>query len=307
MSDQDQRPTGWIENPIPWPGGARCAAAFTFDVDVDSMMRLTYGGQAPARAATMSWLGYESVAVPRLVRFYRERGIKQTFFFPGYCIDTYPELVDAVAEDGNEVGLHGYLHEVSWEQVPEGELEILERGLEAAERVLGGAPTGWRAPLYALSDRSPQMLLEHGFVYDASLMGDDQPYLLRTPAGDLIELPSEWANDDWTHYAHVPDLEYTMQVRAPQRAEEVYMAEFEAAYRHGGMWIGVFHPSISARLARLEVLERMIETMQSRGDVWIATLGEIAGHVQSLLGTDGWSPQVVEVERTVESGGAEDE
>ena len=60
-------------------------------------------------------------------------------------------------------------------------------------------------------------------------MGDDQPYLLHTPKGDLVELPSETANDDWTHYAHVPDLEYTMQIRAPQVAEEVYRAEFEAA------------------------------------------------------------------------------
>jgi peptidoglycan-N-acetylglucosamine deacetylase len=288
----------WIENPIPWPNGARCAASFSFDVDVDSMLRLTYGAKTAERLQTLSWLGYEEIAVPRLVRLYEEFGVKQTFFFPGYCIDTYPELVTGVLEGGHEVGLHGYLHEVMYEQDAKGELEILERGLEAAAKLMDEPPVGWRAPLYAISDRSPQMLLEHGFVYDASLMGDDQPYLLRTPKGDLVELPSETANDDWTHYAHVPDLDYMMQIRAPAVAEEVYRAEFEAAYRHGGLWVSVWHPSISARLSRLEVVAGMLRDMLERGDVWVASLGEIAAHVQKLIETDEWEPRVVEVERT---------
>jgi peptidoglycan/xylan/chitin deacetylase (PgdA/CDA1 family) len=289
---------GWIENPIPWPDGARCAASFSFDVDLDSMLRLTYGEQTPERLQTLSWLGYEEIAVPRLVRLYEELGVKQTFFFPGYCIDTYPKLVSGVLEAGHEIGLHGYMHEVMYEQDAATELEILERGLEAAAKVMdSGQPVGWRAPLYAIADRTPQMLVEHGFVYDASLMGDDQPYLLRTPKGDLVELPSETANDDWTHYAHVPDLDYMMQIRAPGVAEEVYRAEFEAAYRHGGLWVSVWHPSISARLSRLEVVAGMLRDMLERGDVWVASLGEIAAHTNKLIEKDEWKPRVVDVER----------
>jgi peptidoglycan/xylan/chitin deacetylase (PgdA/CDA1 family) len=296
MADGNNTHARWIENPIPWPNGARCAAAVTFDVDLDSMLRLTYGPRTPERLATLSWLGYEEVAVPRLLRVYRERDIHQTFFFPGYCMDRYPGLVEAAVGDCHEIGLHGYLHEVSWEQDPNQEVEILERGLEAARRVLGRAPTGWRAPLYGLSDRSPGLLAERGFVYDASLMGDDQPYVLRTSKGDLIEIPSEWANDDWPHYAHVPDLEYVMQIKAPKRAAEVYEAEFEAAYRHGGLWVGVFHPSISGRPGRLEAVTGLLDEMLERGDVWVAPLGEIAAHVQRLIAADEWAPRVVEVE-----------
>jgi peptidoglycan/xylan/chitin deacetylase (PgdA/CDA1 family) len=288
---------GWIENPIPWPGGARCAASITFDVDLDSMLRLTYGPRTPERMATLSWLGYEHVAVPRIARLYEERGIEQTFFFPGYCMDSYPELVEGVLAHGHEVGLHGYLHEVSFEQDPGQEAEILDKALDAARRLMGRTPTGWRAPLYGLSDRSPELLLEHGFVYDASLMGDDQPYLLRTPRGDLIELPSEWANDDWPHYAHVPDLDYAMPVKAPRDAVAAYRAEFEAAYRHGGLWVGVFHPSISGRLARLATVVDLLDVMLERGDVWIAPLSEIAAHVQRLIAAGDWKPRVVAVER----------
>lgn len=306
MTAKQEERSDWIENPIPWPNGARCAASVSFDVDIDSMLRLTYGPKTPERLATLSWLGYEEVGVPRLVRLYEELDVKQTFFFPGYCMDAYPDLVSGVLAGGHEVGLHGYLHEVMYEQDAAQELEILERGLEAAAKLMDETPVGWRAPLYAISDRSPQLLLEHGFVYDASLMGDDQPYLLRTPKGDLVELPSETANDDWTHYAHVPDLDYTMQIRAPGVAEEVYRAEFEAAYRHGGLWIAVWHPSISARLSRLEVVARMLREMLERGDVWVATLGEIAAHVRKLVADGKWKPRAVEVERTDPSAASED-
>jgi peptidoglycan/xylan/chitin deacetylase (PgdA/CDA1 family) len=292
-----------IENPIPWPGGARCAASFSFDVDIDSMLRLTYGPKTPEKLQTLSWLGYEEVGVPRLVRLYEELGIKQTFFFPGYCIDTYPDMVRGVLDGGHEIGLHGYMHEVMNEQDAKAELEILERGLEATAKLMDSQPVGWRAPLYAIADRTPELLLDHGFVYDASLMGDDQPYLLRTPKGDLVELPSETANDDWTHYAHVPDLDYMMQIRAPAVAEEVYRAEFEAAYANGGLWVSVWHPSISARLSRIEVVERMARDMLERGDVWVASLGEIAAHVKKLVEAGEWEPRTVEVERADASAG----
>ena len=31
-----------IENPVPWPDGARCAVAITFDIDTDSIEQMSY-------------------------------------------------------------------------------------------------------------------------------------------------------------------------------------------------------------------------------------------------------------------------
>ena len=36
----------------------------------------------------------------------------------------------------------------------------------------------------------------------------------------------------------------------------------------------------------------MIEEMQNRGDVWFATMEEIAGHVQSCINDGSWTPRV---------------
>ena len=66
-------------------------------------------------------------------------------------------------------------------------------------KMTGAKPRGWRAPLYNFSDNSADLLIERGFSYDASLMGDDVPYVLKTDKGELIELSSHWGLDDWPH------------------------------------------------------------------------------------------------------------
>ncbi len=38
--EEEDRPM--IDNPVPWPNGARCAAAFTFDMDADSILHLEH-------------------------------------------------------------------------------------------------------------------------------------------------------------------------------------------------------------------------------------------------------------------------
>jgi peptidoglycan-N-acetylglucosamine deacetylase len=285
-----------IENPPPWPNGARCAAAVTFDVDVDSMLRLVYGSRAPERAAAASWLTYDRIAVPRLLRILRERELRQTFFFPSWCAETYPDLIEAVLADGHDIGLHGHLHEVMNKLPAAEEEELLVRGLEIFERVAGVRPVGWRAPLYGFSDRTAELLVAHGFAYDASLMGDDVPYLLRTPRGDIVELPSDYANDDWTQYAHLPDLDYIQQVRAPARAAEVFSAEIEAAYENGGLWISVWHPNVSGRLARVREVIAVIDRLRDRADVWLAPLCDIAEHIRRCGAEGTYLPRVVDVE-----------
>ena len=35
--------TSLIANPVPWPNGARCAVAITFDIDTDSFLHLEHG------------------------------------------------------------------------------------------------------------------------------------------------------------------------------------------------------------------------------------------------------------------------
>src|SRR6266581_4044644 len=83
-----------IANPVPWPNGARCAVAFTFDMDADSILHLAHHTSADTRLAAMSMLRYgPEIAVPRLVELYKRFGMHQTFFLPAWCMERYPTAV----------------------------------------------------------------------------------------------------------------------------------------------------------------------------------------------------------------------
>lgn len=101
-----------IENPIRWPNGARCAVAFTFDMDGELLLHIYHGDTAPNRVALASMLRYgPEVAVPRIVESFARLGMKQTFFVPGWCVERYPRAVELIYRGGHEIGHHGFMHE----------------------------------------------------------------------------------------------------------------------------------------------------------------------------------------------------
>ena len=101
----------------------------------------------------------------------------------------------------------------------------LGRGLDAYRKHVGAGPRGWRAPSFAFSKHSLRYLLEAGFEYDSSLMGDDIPSALKDGNASLLEFPVDWTLDDFPHYAHNRDLGYRMPISSPQRAMEVFRSE----------------------------------------------------------------------------------
>ena len=281
-----------IANPPPWPNAMRCAVAVTFDMDADSILHLAYPKTADNLVAAMSMLQYgPRVAMPRILAFYREMGVKQTFFIPAWCIEHYPAVVDAALADGHEIAHHGYLHEHPNELTRERELYWLRRGIDVIERFTGARPVGHRAPSYKFSRHSLDLLLQEGFRYDASLMGDDLPYRLTNGTSSLLELPSHYALDDWGHYMFSREFDYRMPIKAPNQAMEVYRAEFDAAWRYGGLWIAVWHPFLSGRLARFEAICDLMEYMAQKGGVWFAPLREICAHIDGLIASGTWTPR----------------
>lgn len=283
-----------ISNPVPWPGGARCAVAFTFDMDADSILHLHYHDTADTRLAAASMLRYgPEIAIPRICDLYQRFAMRQTFFLPAWCMEHYPQAVERILEGGHEIAHHGYLHEHPNEHTREQETEWLARASEVIVRMTGRAPRGYRAPSYRFSRHTLALLLEAGFAYDASLMGDDVPYMLEGAGGrDLVELPSHMALDDWPHFMVSGDFGYMMSMKTAEEAMALYREEFDAMWTHGGLWIAVWHPFLSGRLARCMALEGLIEHMHERGAVWFAPLEEIAAHVRTLATERRWTPRV---------------
>ena len=282
----------FISNPPPWPNGARCAVAFTFDMDADSILHLAHHQNANNLVASLSMLQYgPRVAMPRILALFREFAIKQTFFIPSWCMERYPDVVEATLADGHELAHHGYLHEHPNELSRDQEAYWLRRGIAVLERMTGSRPAGFRAPSYRFSENTLDLLVEEGFRYDASLFGDEVPYRLSNGQGAVLELPSHMALDDWPHYMVNRDFGYMMPIKAPSHAMAVFREEFDAAWRHGGLWIAVWHPFLSGRLARMDAVAELLAYMTDRGGVWFATLRDITDHLEGEIAAGRWSPR----------------
>jgi peptidoglycan-N-acetylglucosamine deacetylase len=285
-----------INNPVPWPNGAKCAACVTFDMDADSLVHIAHPADSHRKAATTSMLQYgPEIAIPRIVETYRRLGIRQTFFIPAWCVERYPSAIETILKGGHEIGHHGYIHENPNELSPAEEAHWLEVGIDLLKRATGKAPRGWRAPLYNMSDISCDLLAERGFVYDASLMGDDKPYMLDTSKGSLVELPTHWGLDDWPQFVQSEDLGYFGNIMAPAMGFEPYIQEFNTIKKYGGLWVAVVHPFATGRLARWEVVANFLEKAVASGEVWFASMEEIAAHIQSVTASGAYKPRRVDM------------
>ncbi len=282
-----------IQNPVPWPNGARCACAITFDMDADSLIHVARPDDSHDRLYPISMGRYgPSVALPRILETYRRLGLKQSFFIPGWCLETYPATVEAILEGGHEIGHHGWIHEDPIATRGRDQQEAFERALDAHVKRCGAKPQGYRAPVYNVTQQVIDLLVTHEFRYDSSLMADDVPYVMETAAGELYEMPVHWGTDDWPPFAHYDEIGYMMPVRGPSAGLEGFWEEFDAQYEAGGFWMLIVHPFLTGRLARWRAVERKLEEILSSHNVWFAPLRDIADHLDGLRASGTFSPRI---------------
>jgi peptidoglycan/xylan/chitin deacetylase (PgdA/CDA1 family) len=266
-----------------WPGETRAGFALTFDVDAESAI-LAVDPRYARRLTTMSHQAYgPKVGVPRILRMLERHSLRSTFFVPGLTADRYPATVEAIVAAGHEIGHHGYSH-VQLHRLDEGEeRRELERGMSSLERITGTLPTGFRAPWWELNDRTPDLLTEYGLRYDSSMMDDDRPYLLATAHGPLAELPVHWMLDDWEQYAFLPEPNVGTVIESPAKVLDLWTSELDALADEGGMFIVTAHPFLSGRPSRVVTLERLVEHASARGDLWMASLAEVAERAHQTI------------------------
>ena len=285
-----------IANPPKWPNNAKCAVAFSFDVDADSILHNLKRGKISDFQHEIFQMRYDPfVALPRLCEIFGTRNVPVTWFVPGWVIKNYPSQIENLLRYKNEIAHHGFYHESPNLQSFKQEQEALQLGISVIQTLIGKKPVGYRAPYYAVSKNTFDLLITEGFIYDSSLFADDVPLLTDNGHGNIIELPIPASIDDYNQYVSNKTFDYLMKVSSPENALEVFKAEFEAMWQFGGLWVGVWHPAVSGRPAQAQSIVKLIEYMQQKGGVWFATHEEIANHIKGLIARNEWEPRLEKV------------
>jgi len=258
-----------------WLRGHSCTAVLSFDVDAESPI-LARDRRYAEHAMVMTHQAFGPlVGVPRLLALLADYGLPATFFVPGVTAERYPKTLEAILAAGHEVGHHSHTHRSAVDLSDAEEREDFERALEVL-RGHGVDVRGHRAALWEASWRTAPLVAEHGLSYDSSLMDADRPYLLDTPAGEIVELCPFWGLDDWEQYAFLPRPHIGAVVQSPTVVADMWIHELDAMRRHRTLFLLTCHPFLSGRAGRTEALRALIVAALSRGDVEFATCAEVA-------------------------------
>lgn len=116
---------------------------------------------------------YLDVAVPRILKFLKERDLTITFFIVGQdaALEKNRDAIAAIAEAGHEIANHSFNHEPWLHLYSKDELVAeFEKTETALENVTGKRPVGFRGPGFSLSPTVIEVLGERGYEYDCSTL-----------------------------------------------------------------------------------------------------------------------------------------
>jgi len=203
--------------------------------------------------------------------------IPATFFMTAVDAMLHPDMLAAVLKSGrHEVGVHGWIHEFT-PRLAEGEEErLLDQAIAYLTKATGRRPVGYRAPSWAFSASTLDLIQKKGFLYDSSLQALDEPYEIvsRGKNTGIVELAIDWT------LTETPYLGQNGHMPSPELLYQLYRDEFDGAYEEGTLFVLTLHPYLSGHRAPMRHLDQFVAYMKSKPGVWFATGAQVATYLK---------------------------
>ncbi|CAN5755050.1 allantoinase PuuE [soil metagenome] len=273
-----------------WPGGARVAVSFVLNVEEGAENNVLHGDPAsetflseivsavafPDRHLSMESL-YEygsRAGLWRILRLFEEQQLPLTVFGVARALEANPDAARAIVAAGHEIACHG-LRWISYQDI---DVDTERAHLVEAVRILteltGSAPVGWYTGRDSPNTRA-LVVEQGGFLYDSDSYADDLPYWVDVDGHDHLVVPYALDTNDM-RFATVQGFNSGDQFLTYCRdAFDVLHAEGEHAPKM--LSIGL-HARVIGRPGRFAALQRLVEHITSRPDVWVCRREDIARH-----------------------------
>ena len=188
-----------------------------------------------------------------------------------------PSLVKACTDRGAEIVAHGYSNafsQSSMAAVEEG--DMIAAVTEAITNFQGSPPQGWLSPWIAISEITPDLLSENGYLYTLNWCHDDQPTWFQTRSGKpLLSVPYPQEIND------IPSV-VARHIEGNTFADMI-IDQFDEMFEQSqeqSLVMGIaLHAYITGQPFRLRHLRRALQQIcKRREEIWLCTAGDIARH-----------------------------
>ncbi len=155
---------------IPDAPGGPVTNALSVDVE-DYFMVSAFADRIPFER----WAEHEprvAANTDRVLDILGRHRVKATFFVLGWVAERFPGIVRRIAQEGHEVGCHGYNHRLVYAMTAAEFRDDTRKAKDLIEAAGGTEVVGYRAPSYSITARSLwaiDQLIELGFRYDSSI------------------------------------------------------------------------------------------------------------------------------------------
>jgi len=271
-----------------WPNGARLALSFVLNYEEGAENTPLEGD--PASEAflhevvgapptvgrrnlnTESMFEYGSRAgFWRVHRLFTKHGLTLTVYGVGQALERNPDAARAMADAGWEVASHGWRWIDYMEMSEEEERAHIRRAIEAIEKTCGQRPVGWYTG--RISDNTRRLVVEEGgFLYDSDSYADELPYWLEVAGRQHLVIP---------YTLDANDFKFMLPNGFTTGSDfyEYLVDAVEQMCDDGGRMLSIgLHCRIVGRPGRARALDRFLEYVCGRDDVWVTTRAEIARH-----------------------------
>lgn len=116
-------------------------------------------------------------SVEKTTRFtlelFKKYNVTATFFIVGSVAEQYPHLISEIHNQGHEIGLHSFSHDLIYTMSRAAFRQDVEKGIECLQQAVGADIRGYRAPSWSADQiKTPwfwQTLYDRGFKYSSSI------------------------------------------------------------------------------------------------------------------------------------------